>query len=465
MMNKVLALAILAYTSSAATRFAESNECGKKTYACAGWGAQCPSGYTAVLPAGWSWRCWAHEVTCHYRDCVKPGECKVYLYEHHNAQGRHAEIHGDNVIDLHGKYKNHFNMHNQLSSVRVIGNNCNVWLYKSSSAQGTALHLTRAGAYNMNGQLNDSVRSIRLRMLGSKGQCKDSVNGIDTEGVKCQWPESHLKNCAAWSYNCAKDANMRRCCQKTCGMCWRRRADTEERLSFASELDEDAPEVLQIDGLMAVYIPEEDMVEGMGDQLDFEQLQGLTEDEVLAKFPEFDFEGDFEGTLDFEGTPESEGELESEAGEFPGDIEEEMYVTEPEEGFEGDLEEDEMYLKQLMQSTTPLPAFEELEGDLEEDEMVASHYVAEPEEDFEGDLEGDLEEDEMYLKQLMQSTTPFPAFEELEGDFEEDEMVASHYDVTEPEGDFEGDLEEDEMYLKQLMGGEPQDLEEADMSP
>ena len=49
--------------------------------------------------------------------------------------------------------------------------------------------------------------------------CENSNKGVGSDGIRCQWPTSHLENCDKWAFNCKNDPNMKRCCKKACGLC------------------------------------------------------------------------------------------------------------------------------------------------------------------------------------------------------------------------------------------------------
>jgi len=168
-MSKLLALAIFSvyaaagYISASTHRkWGESNLCGLRGYhKCRISGCRDP--YTQTKYQSWRWDCWGNYRVCMYEDCVKPGECAVYMYEHENGRGKTLIVKGERAGQNIDSY-----MRGKLSSIRVLGNNCNVWIYPGYGATGQAMHFTRAGGYNFYGHTNDAAKSFRIRKKNSR---------------------------------------------------------------------------------------------------------------------------------------------------------------------------------------------------------------------------------------------------------------------------------------------------------
>jgi len=150
----------LVFTSAwgAAERWAEHDDCGSEMQTCWAW-EYCPEGYTVTWKK-WSWECFSRIDGCKFEDCVAPGECRVDLYEDHDAQGAQSVKFTPGSYNLVGGA-------DIVSSVRLTGNNCKLEVFEFASGQGRSLVMTEPKLYNMKGGMDNAVKSMKLTVLAS----------------------------------------------------------------------------------------------------------------------------------------------------------------------------------------------------------------------------------------------------------------------------------------------------------
>merc|ERR1719412_2220467 len=101
-----MALAIFSYAAaggfispSTHRKWGESTLCGRRGYdQCRA--PECREPYTQTRYDFWNWGCFGNYRVCMYEDCVQPGECAIYLYEHANAQGKTIVVKGERAQNL-----------------------------------------------------------------------------------------------------------------------------------------------------------------------------------------------------------------------------------------------------------------------------------------------------------------------------------------------------------------------------